>query len=429
MQDLKFEQRWLVIDVATTVDLDQWEGVHQVCDPDRAATYMRIGDRPATAGSSVSLDGETADGLPRPSSPCSRSSRPWVRALPSDQLELVRVAEYTFRAQLADRWRDRNVFLLGDAAHLTPPFIGQGMGAGLRDAINLSWKLAGVLAGDLPDSVLDTYETERKPHARAMIRLAKLVGAAMTAGGEVGDLLRRVLAPRLHHVPGVKRLVLDGETPPLRHSALVARPRLRRGLAGRLCPNPQLDDGHRLDEVTAGRFAVITRIEPTAAQRADVADRGAVLLVARSGSELDSWLRRGRARAAIVRPDGTVLRAGRNLDALIRRAAGRTRPGSARHSETPDIPTSNRTNPPPASGSGPKSPKTSPFAPTAESDTCIPWFGHEKGVRNGTLRRPRDDVRAGQAGRRQVPRRTDHPAGQARGGGRQGADRSPGAQH
>ena len=107
-------------------------------------------------------------------------------ARPSDQLELVRVAEYTFRAQLADHWRDRNVFLLGDAAHLTPPFIGQGMGAGLRDAMNLSWKIAGVLSGDLPESMLDTYEIERKPHAQAMIRLAKLVGVSMTKGGRAG---------------------------------------------------------------------------------------------------------------------------------------------------------------------------------------------------------------------------------------------------
>ena len=71
---------------------------------------------------------------------------------------------YTFRAQVANRWRDRNAFLLGDAAHLTPPFVGQGMAAGLRDALNLTWKLAGVL-GTLPESVLDTYEQERKAHA------------------------------------------------------------------------------------------------------------------------------------------------------------------------------------------------------------------------------------------------------------------------
>ena len=121
------------------------------------------------------LPGETAADYDdhRRSAP---ADRPVDQAHPGDACELVRVAEYTFRAQLADRWRDRSVFLLGDAAHLTPPFVGQGMGAGLRDAMNLTWKIAGVLAGDLPESVLDTYQVERKPHARAMIRLAKLVG-------------------------------------------------------------------------------------------------------------------------------------------------------------------------------------------------------------------------------------------------------------
>ncbi len=353
VHDLNFEQRWLVVDIDTKVELDQWEGVHQVCDTRRAATYMRVGDTRYRWEFRLG-DDETAEDY-RDLARLHPLLAPWTGHVPDDQLEIVRVAEYTFRAQIADRWRDRRIFLLGDAAHLTPPFVGQGMGAGLRDAANLSWKLAGVLHNTLPESALATYETERIPHARAMIRLAKLVGTAMTAGGEVGNLLRRVLAPRLHHVPGVKRLVLDGETPPLRRSALVARPRLRRGLAGRLCPNPQLDDGHRLDDLTAGHFAIITRIEPTTAQRADIEHRGAVLLVARPGSELDSWLRRGRARAAIIRPDGTVLRAGRNLDALSRTLPGAPRPGPTRRSENPDVRTSDRGNPPPA--------------PTAVSDT------------------------------------------------------------
>ena len=148
----------------------------------------------------------------------------------------MRVAEYHFRAQLADRWRDRNVFLLGDAAHLTPPFIGQGLGAGVRDSMNLSWKIAGVLCGDLPESVLDTYEVERKPHARALIRLAKLVGVAMTQGGRAGDLLRKAIAPRLHRMPGLRDRLLDGETPPLRRSALVDGTRTPQSLNGRLCP-------------------------------------------------------------------------------------------------------------------------------------------------------------------------------------------------
>ena len=72
-------------------------------------------------------------------------------------------------------------FLLGDAAHLTPPFIGQGMGAGLRDANNLAWKLAGVIHRALEPTALDSYELERKPHARTMITTAIGIGLAMTA--------------------------------------------------------------------------------------------------------------------------------------------------------------------------------------------------------------------------------------------------------
>ena len=116
--------------------------------------------------------------------------RPWVQGIAPERLQIVRVAEYTFRAQLADRWRRDNIFLLGDAAHLTPPFIGQGMGAGIRDAMNLAWKLAGVINGWLPETVLNTYEQERKPHVRSLIRLALAMGRAMTAGGELGDFIR-----------------------------------------------------------------------------------------------------------------------------------------------------------------------------------------------------------------------------------------------
>ena len=101
---------------------------------------------------------------------------------------------------MANRWRDRNVFLLGDAAHLTPPFVGQGMAAGLRDALNLVWKLVGVLDGTLPESVLDTYEQERKLHAAAMIMMAVSVGAAMTGGGRLGDLIRHVVFPRMQNL-------------------------------------------------------------------------------------------------------------------------------------------------------------------------------------------------------------------------------------
>ena len=110
---------------------------------------------------------------------------PWTADVDDSELTLLRVAEYTFRAQIADRWRRGNIFILGDAAHLTPPFIGQGMGAGLRDAMNLAWKIAGVRNGTLAPHVLDTYEQERKPHTRQLIRLALNIGRSMTGGGRV----------------------------------------------------------------------------------------------------------------------------------------------------------------------------------------------------------------------------------------------------
>jgi 3-(3-hydroxy-phenyl)propionate hydroxylase len=318
LQDLHLEQRWLVVDVDTDADLAEWEGVHQLCDPRRAGTYMRVG--PTRYRWEFRLrPGEVADDFRDPAWLHPLIS-PWTKDIPVDRLQLVRVAEYTFRARLADRWRDGQVFLLGDAAHLTPPFIGQGMGAGMRDAANLAWKLAGVLDGTLPERVLDTYQAERKPHARALIRLATFVGIAMTEGGDLGNLLRRMVAPRLRLVPGVSRLVLSSETPALHGGELADRRRLGRflgrSLTGRLCPNAVLEDGRRFDDTARGRFAVVTTADASPEQRAAVEGRGGVLVCARPGTPLHRWLRRGHATTAIVRPDATVLRAGRDLPAL-----------------------------------------------------------------------------------------------------------------
>jgi 3-(3-hydroxy-phenyl)propionate hydroxylase len=318
MEDLKFEQRWLVIDVDSMVELDQGDCAHQVCDPDRAATYMRIGDTRYRWEFRL-LEGETAADYEaieavRP------LIGPWVEGIPCDQLELVRVAEYNFRAQLADHWRDRNVFLLGDAAHLTPPFIGQGLGAGVRDAMNLSWKIAGVLSGDLPQSVLDTYAVERKPHARALIRLAKLIGLSMTQGGKAGDLLRKAIAPRLHWIPGLRDRLLDSETPPLGRSALVEGRGLRKSLNGRLCPNALLTDDIRYDDVTRGGFVFVTRVSLSPQQRTVLAAGGTEVLEVKPGSPLYRWLADGNATAALVRPDFTVQASGRDAASLCQAA-------------------------------------------------------------------------------------------------------------
>jgi len=314
MRDLRFQQRWLVVDIAATTELQHWEGVHQVCDPDRAATYMRIG-KTRYRWEFRLHPGENADDY-RDAAALRPLLGPWLGETEYEQMEVVRVAEYTFRAQLADRWRQGRVFLLGDAAHLTPPFIGQGMGAGIRDAANLGWKLAGVLRAELPAAVLDTYERERKPHARKMIRLAKLTGLTMTEGGELGNRLRGLIAPYLQHIPGFARMVTSGESPPLRDSSPVTARWIHGLLAGRLIPNDRMPDGQCVDDVIGGRYAVITLEDPTAWDRAVVRRRGGVIVCPAPNSELSRWMRRGHASTLVVRPDGTVQDGRGSLSAL-----------------------------------------------------------------------------------------------------------------
>ena len=312
MQDLRFEQRWLVIDVASTAELQQWDGVHQLCDSRRAGTFMRIGDDRYRWEFRL-LDGEQADDFSGIDA-LGPLIAPWTTQVDESTLEIIRVAEYTFRAKIADHWRRGSTFLLGDAAHLTPPFVGQGLCAGLRDAMNLSWKLAGVLGGTLDPAVLDTYEQERKPHARSMIDLALMVGRAMTSGGRTGDLLRGIVVPWIRLLPGLRKRVLDSETPALSRGALVQE---SGRLTGMLCPNPRTLDGRHLDDVLGSGFAVVTTQQLSAGDRTAAEMCRATVYVTDPGSELGDWLRRGRAAAAIIRPDRTVLRAGPDLSPLF----------------------------------------------------------------------------------------------------------------
>jgi len=316
MYGLPFQQTWVVIDVDTDAELNQWEGCHQLCSLQRAGTYMRVGQTRYRWEFRL-LDGETAADYQNIAD-IEPLIKPWLGETPAEQLRLVRVTAYTFRAQVASYWRDRNVFILGDAAHLTPPFVGQGMAAGLRDALNLSWKLVGVLGKTLPESVLDTYEQERKAHAAAMILMAVSMGAAMTGGGRLGDLIRKVVFPRLEtlRLPGTRTSAADGVAPGLRRSAMVVKSRTPGQLAGTLCPNPVLRDGLRVDQVVGNRFALVTSSPLSDAQRSQVSSRGAVVVSVAPASELGRWLKQGRATAAIVRPDGAVMQAGRNIEAL-----------------------------------------------------------------------------------------------------------------
>ena len=304
MEDLGFEQRWLVIDIDTSAPLNQWEGAHQLCDSHRAGTYMRVGEVRYRWEFRL-LPGETAADFATMET-LHPLIRAWTGDVPVDDLRVIRVADYTFRAQVANKWRDRRLFLLGDAAHLSPPFIGQGMGAGLRDAMNLAWKLAGVLAGELPTAALASYQTERKRHAKRTITFAKLVGLTMTAGGRVGNALRNFLAPGLHLAAGLP--ARSGTAVPqcsgTRLSALA-----RTSAVGRLCPNAPISvtpDAHRFDDIAGHGFALVA-LTVTPEERERILHRGAAPVVPGPGSELHQWLVRHRVAAALVRPDRTVM--------------------------------------------------------------------------------------------------------------------------
>lgn len=313
MTDLGFEQRWLVVDIRTSEDLRQWEGVHQVCDSTRAATYMRIGPERYRWEFQL-LEHETAADFASLAS-IAPLLAPWIAGTDLAALEVIRTAEYTFRAAIADRWRSGRVFLLGDAAHLTPPFIGQGMGAGIRDAGNLGWKVAGFLDGSLSADVLDSYEPERSRHARAMIDTARLLGTIMTRGGRAGDVLRAAVVPVLDRTPIVRRRFIDSVTPPLAGSSFIAD-RRRDRLAGELCPN--VARGRRVvDDLIGPGWALVTSAAPSPSDRRELEVRGCAVVGTTDRPELAAWLRAGRATAALVRPDRTTMASGHDVPALV----------------------------------------------------------------------------------------------------------------
>ena len=323
--DLGFEERWLVVDVASPQPLDVWDGVYQVSDTRRPATFMQVA--PGRYRWEFRLgDGESLEELITPHR-LAELIRPWTKDVPFETLQVQRKAEYTFRARIADRWQDRRVFLLGDAAHLTPPFIGQGLCAAMRDAANLTWKLAAVLAGSAPESLLATYAGERPEPAKALIKKAVLIGTVMTGGPSATASLRRAGLAALCRLPGVSEKVLDTPAPPLPAGPLVLKAN-GAALPGTLAPQPWVvaeGKRRRLDDVLGTGFAVLTTAPPPPQLR-DLAGRlaapvvllapvplpgGAVEGVDAVAVDADGillpWLAAAATTAVLVRPDRVVL--------------------------------------------------------------------------------------------------------------------------
>ncbi len=308
MEDLGFHERWLVVDTILKRDRpDLGDYSIQHCHAARPATYVRgtgrrrrweIAVHPAEDGAAIAEPNRVFELL-----------APWVG--PED-VDLERAALYTFHSAIATRWRDRRLLIAGDSAHLTPPFLGQGMCAGMRDVGNLAWKLARVLRGQNDDALLDTYETERSPHVREYIELAvRLGGLINTKAMEAA-------------VPGA---VLDGGAA-ARMSSI--KPRLGPGVAPgwngwarQVSAQPTLSDGARMDDRVGYRFAALLRPGFAAALPAGTLDRlrrNGIAILDDGAPGPEAILDAADAEALLVRPDRYTLGAAhsaREFEALV----------------------------------------------------------------------------------------------------------------
>ncbi len=280
--DLGLHQPWLVVDLLC--DLDQQrvrdlpDHTIQLCDPARPMTIVHVGGRRWRWEIMLMPDDDSAR-LTEPAVFWPMMAR-WLG--PADAA-LERAAVYTFHSVVQEGWRQGRLLLAGDSCHQTPPFLGQGMCAGLRDAANLAWKLAAVVRDGADDRLLDTYESERLPHVRAFIELAVRLGAVLqetdpaaaakrdqrfAAGAEVFDF------PQPQLGPGCRS---DGPPP-----------------VGTIFPQPRLADGRLMDDAIGQRFAIVGETSLLTHLRPD-----AVLL---PGVGQD-WLTERGVRAALLRPD------------------------------------------------------------------------------------------------------------------------------
>ncbi len=310
-RDLGFQERWLVVDaephdmgaLAHLPIASQW------CDPARPTTIVQSGPRHRRWEFMLLPDEQPSD-FKDPERVWSLLE-PWYR---TEDGPLTRSTVYEFRSMVVDQMRNGRVLIVGDAAHLTPPFLGQGLCSGLRDAANVAWKLDLVLRDVADERLLDTVEIERQPQTEAVIRLAIELGRILCeldpkAAAERDVMLRQASAPPPPELAplggGLLHRRADGDTDPLAGTLSVQGMVARDGRDGRFddvvgCgfqliaaggdPLEQLSEAHRgLIETLGMKVASLHSDAPNGVRDVD--------------GRLESWLSENRAYAVLVRPD------------------------------------------------------------------------------------------------------------------------------
>jgi 3-(3-hydroxy-phenyl)propionate hydroxylase len=340
MRGSTYDQRWLIVDLKGSTDPFRHTRVY--CDPARPALALP-GPEGTRRYEFMMRPGEDEAALREEANVRAMLGR---HSRVDAGLEIVRRVVYQFHARIAECWRDGGIFLCGDAAHLSPPFAGQGMNSGLRDAHNLGWKLAACLRGELGEGLLETYEQERAPHAWALIQMAVNMGRVMMPLSGWNAFWVQNAFRVLSLYPPARDYVMQMKYKP--------KPRFDCGfvagaagaeLRGRMFPQPVVEraDGARcgLDDALGTGFAVLEwhdhqlplspaaqmplgarqiRIIPKDHRFVDApGGPGGVLLRDATGL-LEQSFARAKVRGVVLRPD-------RYVAAALERTAG---PGAAR---------------------------------------------------------------------------------------------------
>jgi len=305
LDDLGFDEPWLVVDVlANERGLARLpEHSVQYCEPDRPCSYV-IGPRNHRRWEISLKDGES----PVEAVTAAGTWKLLERWITRDEGELWRRASYRFHALVAERWRAGRVFVAGDAAHQQPPFLGQGMCQGVRDVVNLAWKLDAVLHERAGDRLLDSYGVERKAHVRELTTRLKAIGSLI---GERDPARARARDERLLAEAGgeVKATPRQDVLPRLEGGALAAADTPARGT---IFPQPwlQREQGRmRMDDVLGSGWRLFTASrEALPPGDIDLPEFRATDLAALN--EIDgvvaAWFERHGCAAALVRPDHYV---------------------------------------------------------------------------------------------------------------------------
>ncbi|MEU5893905.1 bifunctional 3-(3-hydroxy-phenyl)propionate/3-hydroxycinnamic acid hydroxylase [Streptomyces sp. NPDC047461] len=252
-----YEDRWVVIDTKMLKPWPDHDKLRFHCDPARPAV-----DCPTPLGHHrwefPILPGDDEKQLTTEEAVYRLVARYGVSR---DSVEVLRATVYSHHVRFASRFRAGRVFLAGDAAHAMPPWIGQGMAAGVRDVANLCWKLDAVLRGGLPEAVLDSYEAERKPHVREVTKRAVFVGRIITERRLPVARVRNGALRALDRIPGFGDWMQDSNWIPVAQYEAGLQARSRTRATGHQVPQPWVTgpDGTRvrLDDALGGRWLLL----------------------------------------------------------------------------------------------------------------------------------------------------------------------------